>query len=144
MVLGALLYDLLTTGAALLATSAAGEFAKGAGKAAFEALKARLIDGHAVGGLDSLGKPAFADAIKSELAGPGIAGDPEVIRLTEALRVALASVPAPQEARYAIDIRKGIEAARNINLKDIEGIRAESMKAGLDLTLENVKAPPGK
>ena len=62
-----------------VATSAAGEFAKGAGKAAFEALKARLIrwarrESVALVG-DAAGNPAYAEIIKADLSKPDIARD---------------------------------------------------------------------
>jgi hypothetical protein len=148
MALGALLYGLIATAAGLLASNAATEFGKGAGKAAFEALKAWLASRHAVAGLDAIdeagAKPEVAERLRSELDAPAIAGDPEVARLAEALRAALAAIPPAETAVYAVDIRQGIEAARDITLEDIEGLRAESLKAGQDLTLRNIKAPPGK
>lgn len=139
---------LLTTGAALAATAAAGELGKTAVKDAYEALKARLAGDHDVGSValadQAAEKPAYAEAIRADLARPGIAADPEVARLAEALRAAIAAIPPSEEARYAVDVRRGIEAARDINLRDIEGVRADSITAGQDLTIESVKAPPGK
>jgi hypothetical protein len=147
--LAGILYGLLKTAAALAATAAAGELGKAAVKDAYEALKSRLADRHgatSVALVEQAGdKPAYAEAIRADLAKPGIAADPEIARLTAALRDAIAAIPPAEEARYAVDIRQGIEAARNITFRDIEGLRADSITAREgDLSMENIKAPPGK
>jgi hypothetical protein len=144
MTFAALLYSLLKAGATLMAEGAAGEFAKGAGKSAWEALKTRLAGQHSVAGLDALDKPAFADPIKAELEKPDIAADPEIARLAEALRAALATLPKAQTARYAVDVQDAIESVGHMSLEDIEGIRTKSLKSGGNMTLKGIKAPPGK
>lgn len=138
------LYGLLATGAGLAASAGAGEFGKKAVGAAFDAIKARLTSVHNVGALDRLDKPAFAEGIKSELAAPEVAADAELPALIEALRAAIAAVPQQAAARYAVNVRDGIESARNMTLEDIEGLQAASLKSGGDLTLKGIKAPPGK
>ena len=126
MVLGTLLYTLLTTGASLLATSAAGEFAKGAGKAAFEALKARLVDGHGAKSValvaDAGANPAYAEIIKADLGKPEIAGDAEVRTLARQLEAAIEALPAAEAAPYAVAIRE-IRAGRDLLFEDVEGVK---------------------
>jgi hypothetical protein len=139
MDLPGLLYSLLTTGAALLATNAAGEFAKGAGKTAWEALKARLAGAHAVRGLDTLDKPAFAETIKTELAKPDIAADTEVLRLAETLRAAIEALPQP-EVRRAVDVDT-IKAGRDVLIRAVDGLKAGTIDAGQDAVIENVRLP---
>ena len=141
MVLGTLLYTLLTTGASLLATSAAGEFAKGAGKAAFEALKARLVDGHGAKSValvaDAGANPAYAEIIKADLGKPEIAGDAEVRTLARQLEAAIEALPAAEAAPYAV-------AIRDLLFEDVEGVKADLATSQGDMTFRKVKAPPGK
>lgn len=148
MVDGALLYGLLSTGAGIAASAACGEVGKTAIKDAYEALRSLLSDEHGVGSLELISRanvnPNYALLIQNELSVPGVSRDPEVARLAETLRAAIAAIQVTEEAHYAVDIRTGIEAARHIRLKAIGGIRAESIRAGMDLTMENIQAPPGK
>ncbi len=141
------LYNLLTTGASLLATGAAGEFAKGAGKAAFEALQARLVGEHQATSVarvaDAAGDPACADAIRADLARPGIAEDAELRRLARTLEAAIAALPAAETAPYAVEIRE-IKAGKNLLFEDVEGVRADTATAEGDMTFKGVNAPPGK
>jgi len=147
VVLGTLLYTLLTTGASLLATSAAGEFAKGAGKAAFEALKARLVDGHGAKSValvaDAGANPAYAEIIKADLGKPEIAGDAEVRTLARQLEAAIEALPAAEAAPYAVAIRE-IRAGRDLLFEDVEGVKADLATSQGDMTFRKVKAPPGK
>jgi hypothetical protein len=135
-----LLYSLLTTGAALVATNAASEFAKGAGKTAWDALKARLADAHEVAGLDALDKPAFAEPIKAELAKPAVAVDPEVRTLAQALEAALAALPAAEVAPYAVAIRE-IRVGRNLLFENVAGVTADLAASEGDMTFKGVTAP---
>jgi hypothetical protein len=145
MDLATMLYGLLSAGAALAATAGAQEFGKKAVVTAFDAIKARLTGEHAVKGLDLVGEPDFAEGVKKALAKPEIAADPEVATLAEALRAAIASIPAAEAARYAVDVKGAIEAARHVTARDIEGLRAASITAkDGDVTLEGISAPPGK
>jgi hypothetical protein len=138
-----MLYGLLSAGAALAATEGAKTLGKEAVTAAFDAIKARLTGAHAVKGLDLVGNPDFAEGLTKALAKPGIAADPDVAALAEALRAAIAALPAG--ADYAVDVRGAIEAARNVTARDIEGLRAAGITAkDGDVTLERIKAPPGK
>ena len=54
MDIATMLYSLLSAGAGLMASAAASEFAKGAGKAALDALKDRLTGAHQVKSLPLL------------------------------------------------------------------------------------------
>lgn len=136
------LYALLATAAGLAAAGALDEF----GKTTFRALKDRLATTFGAGSVARIdraaGDPALPPAVKAELAKPEIAADPETLRLAEALRQAIAATP--DDPRYAMDIRNGIRAARDINLKNIEGVRADHIEAGQDFTAVNIAAPPGK
>jgi hypothetical protein len=147
LVLGTLLYTLLTTGASLLATSAAGEFAKGAGKTAFDALKARLIDAHGAKSValvdDAAANPAYAEIIKAELSKPDIAGDADLRALARQLEAAIEALPAAEAAPYAVEIRE-IRAGRDLLFEDVEGVRADIATSQGDMTFRRVQAPPGK
>jgi hypothetical protein len=69
MVISAMLLGLLTTGAGLAATAAAGELGKTAVKDAYEALKSWLATKHGAGSValadQAAEKPAYADAIQA-------------------------------------------------------------------------------
>ena len=147
MPLPQLLFSVLTAAAHLLASGAVSEFAKGAGKAAFDALKARLTGQHAVKSLslldDAAQNPAFAAAIQAELEKPEIAGDGELLQLAEDLRAAIAALPQETQARTAIDIET-IRSGGSLLFEAIEGIKAKSVSSVDDLTFKNVTAPPGK
>jgi hypothetical protein len=147
MGLGVLLYSLLSAGAELAASSAVGEFAKGAGKAAFDALKARLTGEHKVKSLglleDAGTNPAYKAAIESDLARPDIAEDPQVVELAQTLRAAIEALPAETTARYAIDIET-IRAGGHLLFEASEGIRAKLATSKGDMTFKGIKAPPGK
>lgn len=142
-----LLTSLLTAGAALMAEGAAGEFAKGAGKTAFEALKSRLTTTHGAGSMVLLDRvrtePSFAPAIQADLARVEIARDGEVLALAEQLRSAIAALPEQVTTAYAIDIAE-IRAGANLLVDTAQGIRANLATAVGDITFRNVAAPPGK
>ncbi len=137
------IFDMLLAGAKLLATSAAGEFAKGAGKTAFEALKARLTEkGAASVALieQAPANPTYADLIRAELERPAIAGDETALSLAQALSEAIAALPEPALAAAAID-RSVIRAVRDANLSDIEGMRDTTVEGGQDVNITGVRAP---
>lgn len=147
MALVDVLFSVLATGAGLVASGATSEFGKGAGKAIFEALKARLTEHHAVKSLGLLNEaqknPAFERAVKSELADPKILQDAELLELVEQLRAEIEALPAQQQHAYAIDIET-IRAGGRLLVDSVEGIRAKTAIAEGDIHLSNVKAPPGK
>ncbi len=148
MDIAALLYPLLSAGAALAATEAVKAVGKSAATDAYDALKTRLRDTFGVRTVDLIDgvteNPALEPAIRADLARPEIVRDDEIRELATTLKAAIDAIPADDVPRYALDVRKAIEAVRDVNLRDIEGIRAESISAGQDLILENIKAPPGK
>ncbi len=147
MPLTQLLFSVLASGAGLVASGAVSEFAKGAGKTAFEALKNRLQADHGVKSLplleDAAQNPAFETAIKAELDKPAIGSDPEVLQLAETLREAIAALPAETQARYAVDIDE-IRAGGALLFDAVEGVKAKSATSATDMTFKNVTAPPGK
>lgn len=147
MPLAQLLFSVLVTGAELVASGAVSEFAKGAGKAAFEALKSRLATQHEMKSLpllvEAANNPAFEPAIKAELEKPGIAEDAELLRLAETLREAIAALPAETQARYAVNIDE-IRSGGVLLFEAVEGVKAKTATSESDMTFKNVKAPPGK
>lgn len=147
MSLTQLLYSMLVSGAGLVASGAVTEFAKGAGKTAFDALKDRLSKKHGLKSLplleDAATNPAFQAAIEAELAKPEITSDEELLRLAEALRAAIAALPAETQARYAVDIDV-IQSGGSLLFEAVEGVRAKSATSATDMTFKNITAPPGK
>ena len=142
-----LLFSLLVSGAKLAASNAVGEFAKGAGNSAFEAIKARLAGEHGVKSLPLLEEaaenPAFEEAVKAELAKPEIAQDAGLLQLAERLRAAIEALPAETQARYAVNIET-IRSGGDLLFESVEGVKATSATSEGDMTFKNVKAPPGK
>ena len=147
MDIATVLYSLLVTGAGLVASKAAGEFAKGAGKAAFDALKARLINSHGAASLalidQAKGNATYEAAIKSDLDRLDVAKDPEVRRLADELRAAIEALPKATKAPYAVDVRV-IESGRSLLFDNVEGVVSDRVTSKEDMTFSNVKAPPGK
>lgn len=147
MPLAQLLFSVLVTGAELVASGTVSEFAKGAGKAAFEALMNRLATQHEMKSLPLLAEaarnPAFEPAIKAELEKPEIAGDAELLRLAETLREAIAALPAETQARYAVDIEE-IRSGGALLFEAVEGVKAKTATSRSDMTFRNVEAPPKK
>ena len=140
-----LLFSLLVTGAKLAASSAVGEFAKGAGKSAFEAVKERLAGEHNVKSLplleEAAEKPAFEEAVKAELAKSEIAQDAELLELAERLREAIEALPVETQARYAVNIET-IRSGGNLLFEAVEGVKAKTATSEGDMTFKDVKAPP--
>lgn len=140
MSVSAFLYPILEAGATLLAKSAVGEFAKGAGKKAFEALTARLKDKHDIKSValleDAASEPTYADKIKKDLDRADLSGDPRIKALADALIEAMEALPTAD--RPAIDV--GVIRARgNQVFRDVDGIRAERIEADGDQTFEGIK-----
>ncbi|MFK7874741.1 MAG: hypothetical protein AB8B71_03025 [Paracoccaceae bacterium] len=142
MALSAFLYPILIEGAALVAKSALGEFAKGAGKTAFEALKTRLTEKHNVQSVSLLeqakDKPEYAAVIRADLDAPALANDPELQALGNQVLDAIAALPVTSQP--AIDVG-AIRALGNQSFKDIEGIKADVIEAGGDQKFEGIKLP---
>lgn len=140
-----LLFSLLVTGAKLAASSAVVEFAKGAGKSAFEAVKARLNENHNVKSLplleDATENPAYEAAVKADLAKPEIAQDAELLELAEQLREAIEALPADTQTRYAVNIET-IRSGGDLLFEAVEGIKAKTATSEGDMTFKDIKAPP--
>lgn len=141
MALAELLFSVLASGATLAASAAVGEFAKSAGKTAFDALKTRLAERHKVRSLplleDATQNPAFKAAIEAELSKPEIARDAELLKLAEVLRQEIVALPQAVTARYAVNIetiRSGCNLLFEPTMASSEG----------NMTFRNIKAPPGK
>ncbi len=147
MTLAESLFSVLASGAKIVASGAVTEFAKGAGKSAFEALKTRLTAKHGVKSLplldDATGNASLETAIKTELEKPDIATDAEVLRLAETLREAIAALPAETLALYAVNIDK-IQSDGALSFEAVEGVKAKAATSQGDMTFTNIKAPPGK
>ena len=107
MGIATMLTGLLIAGAGLMAKGVTGEFAKGTGKAAFEAIKARLAGQHGVASFGLMEKakdnPAIAGAVNAELAAPAIAEDAELLDLARTLRDAITALPESETAGYAVE-----------------------------------------
>jgi len=144
MAFPALLTSLLVEGAKLLATSAAGEFAKGAGKSAWEGLKSYLTGTHGAKSLalveQAPGNDAFQSAIAADLARPEVEQDPEVQRLAQALQAAIAALPKAELAAAALDADT-IHARGDQLFEDIEGIRARLIESDGSQTFRGIKSP---
>lgn len=140
MALSAFLYPILIEGAALVGSSAAGEFAKGAGKTAFEALKRRLSEKHDVQSVSLLAqakdKPEYAALIQADL--DKVASDPELQVLGNQVLDAIAALPT--NVQPAIDVGV-IRALGDQTFKAIEGIKADAIEAEGDQTFEGITAP---
>ena len=141
------LFNLLSTGAELAASGMVGAFAQGAGKAAFESLKQRLTERHAVKSLSHI-EQAGSDsdlraAIEAELANPDIASDADVLKHARNLCQAIAALPQEVQARYAVDIEE-IRSGAALMFEDVEGVKAQRAVSEGDMTFSNVKAPRGK
>lgn len=134
------LLPLLVAGAKLAAGSALGEFAKSGGKAAFDALRARLAGEHRVAGLDALDRPAFAAAVRTELAAPDIAEDPEIAKLAAALRAAIDTLPPATLAACAVDIET-IRSDADLLIEGNEGVRARLAESKGPMTIKGNTAP---
>jgi flagellar motility protein MotE (MotC chaperone) len=142
-----LLFSLLVTGAGLAASGAVSEFSKGAGKATFEAIKARLTKQYDVKSLslleDAKHNSSFEAAIKDELSELEIAQDAKLLKLAETLREEIAALPSETQARYAVNIET-IRSGGNLLFEAVEGVNAKTATSERDMTFRNVKAPPGK
>lgn len=141
-----LIFDVLASGATLAASEAVAEFANGAGKSAFDALKNRLTAKHGAKSLPLLQEaatnPAYEAAIKSELEQLEVDSDPEIIKLLETLCEAITALPAETQARYAVNIDE-IRAGGALLFEGVEGIKAKSATSATDMTFKLVNAPPG-
>lgn len=143
MAVSEFLYPILSAGAALMASSAAGEFAKGAGKAAFEKLKSLLGGKHEVKNLDLLDRveetPTLSKVICESLDNSSAGKDPEVKALAEEVLAVIEAMP-PSIAVPALDVLS-IRAAGHQLFEDVEGIRAEEIISGADQIFKGITSP---
>ena len=143
MSISAFLFPLLSASVEHIASASAGEFAKGAGKAAFEALRDRIRQQHGVGALaqlqDAPNNPQIAAEIKAALDGANLTKDAELQRLAEALLAALETMKA-NGAPVAIDAAE-IRAQGNQLFRNVDGIRADTIEAAGDQTFDGITAP---
>lgn len=146
MDIATLLYGLLSTDAGLAASAAAGEFGKGTGKAALDALVARLAGTHQVKSLallaDARSNPAYAAAIRSDLEKPGIGQDADLLTLADTLRAAIEALPPEAAAPYAVEIET-IRSGGNLLFDTVAGIKSKLATSKGDIIFRNV-TPPGK
>lgn len=140
------LYPILSAAAVLMAKSAAGEFAKSAGKEAFEKLKSLLSGKHEVKNLDLLDRvaetPALESAIRASLDESRAASDPEVKSLAEAVLAAIDATQA-RAAVPAIDVGS-IRSKGDQLFEQVEGLRADSIVSEEGaLSFKDISAPKG-
>lgn len=141
------LLSLLLAGAKLIASSAAGEFSKGAGKTAFEAIRARLFEKHQAKSIvlldDATTNPAYTDAIRSDLTSASIDDDAELKQLAETLRQAIASLPKSVREQYAIE-DSIFQSKSSMTLEKVEGISKSKFTADGPIDIRNVSSPGKK
>src|SRR5262245_36418722 len=139
------LYSLLVTAAGTAAADArSGDDAE---KAAFSALKSHLINNHRAASVSLIElartNVAYEAAIKSDLARPDIADDPEIKRLARKLYLVIAALPPTVTAPYAIDIAV-IEAGHNLLFENVGRVRVDKVTSAADMTYLDIEAPAEK
>ena len=136
--------DLLLQGGKLLAGKAVEEFGKGAGKAAFDALKARLSGDHGVKTVDLIDRleqtPGLRSTIEAEIEQSGAGKDPELLALAETLRAAIEELPEATQVAYAIE-GGTFKAGKDIIARQVEGMRNVDMEAGGNMDFSGARAP---
>ena len=144
MAFSALVVELLTSGGAMLAKGVLGEVGKGTAKDAYTALKKRLEEKHEVKTLDLIDRasdtPALKEAVEADIDNSGAASDQETLRLTEALRAAIADMPKETQIAYAIDGGRFV-AGEDIIAREVAGLRNANMKAEGSIDLSGAKSP---
>ena len=146
MSVSAFLFPILATGAELMATGLAGEFAKSTGKAAFEKLKDVLGKDHGVDSIDLIDqvaeKPAYGDAIKSDLDQIDLTHAPEIQELANTLLTAIEALSRDTRPSMAIDVDE-IRAAGDQVFRNVEGIRANKIFSDGTQTFEGITRGKG-
>jgi hypothetical protein len=139
-----LLLNLLAGAAGLAASGAPGAFGQGPGKAALDALTARLEEEHDVETLSllpqALASTGARQAILSELVDPGIALDPELATQAEILRAELERLPEADLARAGLT-REILQAGRDVIAQNIEGAIGRSWEPGQDPLFDGAIQP---
>ena len=128
----------------MMASSAAGAFAKSAGGAAFDALKKRLTENDHMDSIDLLDKaadkPGYQMAIKDDLDRADLAADSELKQLAETILSAIEAIPQDARPTVAIDA-DAIRAKGNQLFRNVQGgIRAGTIEAGGDQIFEDITA----
>lgn len=140
----AFVVDLLVAGGTLIAKGVFGEVGKGAGKDAYERLKARLQRENDVKTLDLVDRveetPALKGTIEQDIAASTAGSDPETLQLVEELRAAIATLPQKIQAAYAINGGE-FTAGKDIIARQVEGLKGVTMKAGGSIELSGAKSP---
>lgn len=124
-----ILYPILASAAGAISSGAATEFAKLAGKEAFDALKSRLIKEHNVQSLSLLDnapeKPDYAALIQTELKAVELERDPELSKLVETLQEILQST---LPTYHALEADK-ILSRGDQTYEQVEGIKAGEIRS---------------
>lgn len=140
------LFPLLLSASKIMASGAITGFAESAGARAYEAIKARLTERHGAKSMPMVDEadtnPVYAEAVKADLAKPGVQDDAELLALAETLRAAIEALPPETQALYAVDI-KTIRSDKTLTFNDVEGVRADEATSKGDMSFTNVKAPRG-
>ena len=146
MSVSAFLFPILAAGAELMATGLAGEFAKSTGKAAFEKLKDLLRKDHGVDSIDLIDqvveKPAYGDAIKSDLDQIDLTNAAEIRELANTLLNAIEALQRDTRPNAAIDVDE-IRAAGDQVFRNVEGIRANKIISDGTQTFEGIMRGKG-
>ena len=146
MSVSAFLFPILAADAELMATGLAGEFAKSTGKAAFEKLKNVLRKDHGVDSIDLIDqvaeKPAYGDAIKSDLDQIDLTNASELHELANTLLNAIEALPCDTRPAVAIDVDE-IRAAGDQVFRNVEGIRANKIISDGAQTFEGITRGKG-
>ena len=127
----------------MMASSAAGAFAKSAGSAAFDALKKRLTENHKINSISLLDEaadePSYQAAIKRGLDRADLAADSELKQLAETILSAIDAIPEDARPIAAIDANM-IRAKGNQLFRNVQGIRAGTIEADGDQIFEDITA----
>lgn len=138
------LLSLLTTGAGLAATEAVKALGKSTFTDAYEAVKSRLIGDLGAKSValveDVAENPAYAAAIKTDLAKPEVINDGELRRLAQVLEAAMEALPDTAKTAYAVQIRE-IHAGRHLLFENVEGVQADIVTSKGDMTFKNTTTP---
>lgn len=137
------LYPILSTAGSILATSATSEFAKSGGKAAFEAIKDRLVKKHRIEALAKIEDGSISadqiNELKKDLDNSDIANDGEIYNLAERLLEAISRMDdaSLSAATVAIDVEE-IRAKGSQTFRNVAGIKADKIISNKDQVFEGI------
>lgn len=141
MSISAFLYPILAEAAGLIASSAAGEFAKSAGKEAYTQLKDRLVGTHKVNSVALLEQakdnPDYEVLIKKELDAKALEQDTRIQALAEALLTAMQDLPPGLRPQVALEADV-IRAKGKLLFRNVEGIKAGDIISDDDMTFDGI------